>query len=176
MSPEPRWTSRFLSLQLGVEALCCSACNIRKARSLNATFEKFGWPRTRIAESEEWAVLLRPDQPALGSLVLACKQPVKAFSYVDAKGFADLGQMVQRIETLLTSFVSYEKINYLMLMMVDPDVHFHVIPRYEGDRSFGGIEISDAGWPGPPALGTARTLTEPQIDAMVAHLVAQWPQ
>jgi diadenosine tetraphosphate (Ap4A) HIT family hydrolase len=41
------------------------------------------------------------------------------------------------------------KINYLMLMMVDPHVHFHVLPRYEGDRSHGGIEVVDAGWPGP---------------------------
>ena len=42
-----------------------------------------------------------------------------------------------------------------MLMMVDPHVHFHVIPRYEGSRTAAGLTIADAGWPGQPDLGSA---------------------
>ena len=48
-----------------------------------------------------------------------------------------------------------ERINYLMLMMVDPHVHFHVIPRYSGSREWGGLEFADQGWPGPPDLKSA---------------------
>jgi hypothetical protein len=59
------------------------------------------------------------------------------------------------IEAALTRSVDYAKINYLMLMMVDPHVHFHVIPRYEGERSAAGLTITDAGWPGQPDLGSA---------------------
>ena len=40
------------------------------------------------------------------------------------------------IEATLQPTIGYERINYLMLMMVDPHVHFHVFPRYEGARSF----------------------------------------
>lgn len=143
---------------------------------MNATFEKFGWPQSMIAETEHWAVLVRPDQPTLGSLVLACKQPVQAFGDVDAAGHADLGEAVAAIEAMLGSAMAYEKINYLMLMMVDPDVHFHVIPRYDGTRRHGALEIADAGWPGPPALGQAHSLDDAGLSAMVEHLRAFWPR
>jgi diadenosine tetraphosphate (Ap4A) HIT family hydrolase len=51
--------------------------------------------------------------------------------------------------------VAYERINYLMLMMVDPDVHFHVLPRYSQQRELAGQLFPDTGWPGPPALEPA---------------------
>ncbi|MFV0474701.1 MAG: HIT family protein [Pikeienuella sp.] len=141
----------------------------------NATFAKFGWPATRIAELEHWGVMLRPDQPTLGSLVLACKQNVTAFGDVDAAGHAELGRAVRAVETMLKAAVGYEKLNYLMLMMVDPDVHFHVIPRYQGVKSFEGLEIADQGWPGPPALGAFQTPEAGRAAALVAHLRANWP-
>src|SRR3546814_10708518 len=59
------------------------------------------------------------------------------------------------IEAALRQAVDYSKINYLMLMMVDPHVHFHVIPRYEGQREAKGLSIEDKGWPNAPALGDA---------------------
>jgi len=55
-------------------------------------------------------------------------------------GMATLGE----IESALGSFVQYQKLNYLMLMMVDPQVHFHVIPRYEGSRALPPIPASSA--------------------------------
>lgn len=140
----------------------------------NATFAKFGWPHTKIAELEHWGVMLRPDQPTLGALVLACKQPVEAFGDVDAAGHAEMGRAVKAIERMLRAAVGYEKLNYLMLMMVDPDVHFHVLPRYEGAKAFEGLEIEDAGWPGPPALGAFKTPDEAQAAALIAHLSAHW--
>ncbi|MEM8793213.1 MAG: HIT family protein [Pseudomonadota bacterium] len=141
---------------------------------MNPTFEKFGWPHTKIVELDHWAALLRPEQPTVGSLVLACKQPVKAFAEVDAAGFAELQHAVAGIEALLKGAISYEKINYLMLMMVDPDVHFHVIPRYQGTRTLLDIEVEDTGWPGPPVLAGARALTRPEMDALVADLSGRW--
>src|SRR3546814_10022215 len=53
---------------------------------------------------------------------------------------------------------------------VDPDVHFHVIPRYSILRIFEEIEFNDAGWPGPPALAEAVALTDAQLDALTTHL------
>jgi diadenosine tetraphosphate (Ap4A) HIT family hydrolase len=121
----------------------------------NATELKFGDPATRVAQSAYWTVLLRPRQPTLGSLVLVCREDVRAFSAVSAAAFADLQHVVRRIEACLHEVVAYERINYLMLMMVDPDVHFHVIPRYSTPREFDGQQFADAGWPGPPALEPA---------------------
>jgi diadenosine tetraphosphate (Ap4A) HIT family hydrolase len=121
----------------------------------NATELKFGDPDTRVAQSEYWTVLLRPRQPTLGALVLICREKVTAFSAVSPAAFADLQQVVQRVEGCLRQVVAYERINYLMLMMVDPDVHFHVIPRYAAPRELGGQFFPDAAWPGPPALEPA---------------------
>ena len=124
----------------------------------NATEAKFGDPVTRIAQTDCWTVLLRPKQPTFGSLVLICREPVQAFAEVSAQGYAELREMVGKVEATLRGLVAYERINYLMLMMVDPDVHFHVIPRYDGNRTFGALSFADAGWPGPPALEPAVAL------------------
>jgi diadenosine tetraphosphate (Ap4A) HIT family hydrolase len=62
-----------------------------------------------------------------------------------------------------------------MLMMVDPHVHFHVIPRYEGEREFDGVSVTDAGWAGPPALGQAVALNADQIEALSGWLKGLWP-
>ncbi len=114
--------------------------------------------------------MVRPGQPVLGALVLACKQPVTAFSDIDQDGFRDLQKATKAIETMLKAAVDYEKINYLMLMMVDPHVHFHVLPRYSGTRTWQGIEINDDGWPGQPDLGKAVKLTLEQQTDMVTFL------
>ena len=142
---------------------------------MNETFEKFGWPGTRIAETGHWGVMLRPEQPTLGALVLGCKEPATAFSAVSAAGFADLARAVAGIEAMLAATIAPDKINYLMLMMVDPDVHFHVVPRYAGRRDAAGVALGDPGWPGPPALGEARALTAAEREALVAHLAEHWP-
>ncbi|MFB0872385.1 MULTISPECIES: HIT family protein [unclassified Sphingobium] len=122
---------------------------------MNATIEKFGWPATLVAEFDHWLVLLRPAQPTLGSLVLAARSDATAFGDLPATAHAELKTVTAMIEAALREAVDYAKINYLMLMMVDPHVHFHVIPRYEGARSGGGVTVPDAGWPGQPDLGAA---------------------
>lgn len=140
------------------------------------TMLKFGYPRTLVADTPSWLVLLRPQQPTLGSLVLLCKEPVSAFGQASPAAFAALQPVVAGIERLLAGVVAYQKINYLMLMMVDPDVHFHVIPRYEGSRSWQGLDMADAGWPGPPALGQAATLDAAAQSALTAELAARWTE
>ncbi len=142
---------------------------------MNETIRRFGYPATLIAEYARWVVLLRPAQPTLGSLILAAKGEATAFSDLDADTFAELQQAVQDIERVLAEAVVYAKINYLMLMMVDPHVHFHVVPRYEGERSACGVTVSDAGWPKVPALSDAVALDAAQIDALVDWLKRLWP-
>ncbi|MDR7153711.1 diadenosine tetraphosphate (Ap4A) HIT family hydrolase [Sphingobium xenophagum] len=122
---------------------------------MNETIKKFGWPASLIAEFAHWVVLLRPAQPTLGSLVLAAKSDATAFGDLPAEAHAELKIVTGAIEAALQAAVGYQKINYLMLMMVDPYVHFHVLPRYEGERSGGGMTVRDAGWPGQPDLGAA---------------------
>jgi len=137
---------------------------------MNQTIAKFGHPATLIAEYDHWIVLLRPAQPTLGALVLAAKSDAIAFGDLPAAAHAELKVATAAIEGALTQAVGYAKINYLMLMMVDPHVHFHVLPRYEGERSGAGLTVADAGWPAQPDLGQAVKLDEAQIAALAGWL------
>ena len=118
----------------------------------NPTMRKFGYPGTLVREFEHWVVLVRPAQVTLGSLVLAAKSDATAYSGLPDEAFAEQAVAVRAIESALRQFCSYERINYLMLMMVDPQVHFHVIPRYSGSREWEGLDFPDKGWPGTPKL------------------------
>ncbi|MFZ9396699.1 MAG: HIT family protein [Erythrobacter sp.] len=137
---------------------------------MNPTIEKFGYPATLLHEGEHWVILLRPAQPTLGSLVLAAKSDATEFSKLPLAAFAELAGLTRTIEAALRAFVQYERINYLMLMMVDPHVHFHVIPRYQGSREWQGLEFPDAGWPKLPELGQAVALQPQQIASLVNAL------
>ena len=142
---------------------------------MNETIRRFGHPATLVAEYDHWVVLLRPAQPTLGSLILAAKSEATAFAQLDGAAFAELQRAVQDLEACLRAAVRFEKINYLMLMMVDPHVHLHVLPRYEGERSACGVTVTDAGWPKVPALGEAVTLEPAQVEALVGWLRSVWP-
>jgi diadenosine tetraphosphate (Ap4A) HIT family hydrolase len=140
----------------------------------NPTALKFGFPRTKVAETDHWLVLVRPQQPTFGSLVLVCKEQVQSFSDVSVEGFADLKAVISSVEALLGDLVGYARINYLMLMMVDRDVHFHVIPRYEGAREHEGRSYPDAGWPGAPALSSTVELDEDAAAEFASALAQRW--
>jgi len=137
---------------------------------MNDTIAKFGHPATLVAEYDHWVVLLRPAQPTLGALVLAAKSDATAFGDLPAEAHAELKVATAAIEAALGRAVGYAKINYLMLMMVDPHVHFHVLPRYEGERSAAGLTVADAGWPAQPDLGQAVKLDDAQIAALTGWL------
>lgn len=142
---------------------------------MNDTIRRFGYPATLVAEYDHWIVLLRPTQPTLGSLVLAAKSDATAFADLEPAAYAELANVSRDIETALRAAVDHTKLNYLMLMMVDPHVHSHVIPRYEGTRSFEDRAFPDAGWPKLPALGEAVELDAAGIAAVSAWLKGFWP-
>lgn len=137
---------------------------------MNDTIVKFGWPASLVAQFDHWVVLLRPAQPTLGALVLAAKSDAAAFGDLPAAAHAELAVVTRAIEKALRAAVQYERINYLLLMMVDKQVHFHVLPRYEGERSAHGVTIADANWPVQPDLFQAVKLDEDQIATLVAWL------
>jgi len=141
---------------------------------MNQTIEKFGYPETMIKEFEHWVVLLRPAQVTLGSLVLAAKSDATAYGDLPREAFTEQAEVVAAVESALRSFTRYERINYLMLMMVDPNVHFHGIPRYSQPRDWNGVEFADAGWPGPPQLGTSIALSSEDIRNLTAELQANF--
>jgi diadenosine tetraphosphate (Ap4A) HIT family hydrolase len=141
---------------------------------MNATIAKFGYPSSLLHEYRSWVVLLRPSQPTLGSLVLACKDDATSLGAVSAEAYAELGTAARDLERAVRAALNCQKFNYLALMMVDPHVHFHVIPRYSEPREFEGTTYQDAAWPKPPDVTSALALTQAQMAALHARLRAAW--
>ena len=101
---------------------------------MNNTIEKFGYPATLVREYAHWVLLVRPAQVTAGSLILAAKSDATAYGALPPAAFTEQGVIIAELEQKLRKTVKMDKINYLMLMMVDPHVHFHIFPRYRGDR------------------------------------------
>jgi len=140
----------------------------------NQTAVRFGYPDTIVREYEHWLVLLREAQATLGSLILCAKADVTEFSALSREAFFEMGAVVKDIEKALKAAFDYDKINYMMLMMVDPNVHFHVIPRYAKPRSACGLTLPDPGWPALPQLGNALEVSPAERDALIAHISGCW--
>lgn len=140
----------------------------------NGTMRKFGAPQSIIRQYKHWSVLLRPAQATLGAMVLVAHEPAHAFSELSPESFTELHQVTTHIEAALAKAFNNDKLNYLMLMMVDPDVHFHVIPRYAGTKQFGGIEFIDAGWPAVPNLGHVNKTDATTNQLIMDQLTSCW--
>ncbi|GGM01467.1 HIT family protein [Pseudomonas asuensis] len=143
--------------------------------ALNATMKKFGAPGSVIRDYQYWSVQLRPQQVTLGSLVLIAKEEATAFAELSPAAFTELKTVTTDIESTLKGVFNYSKLNYLMLMMVDPHVHFHVIPRYNSPRTWADQEFSDSAWPGPPQLSSSIELQEVDSVNLRDELMRCWP-
>ncbi len=119
---------------------------------LDSFKRKFRLDELCIYENEYWTWSLRPMQPTLGAGVLSLKRYAESFSHITEEEGKNLVAIVKLIEERLKQAFDYDKINYLMLMMVDPHLHFHIIPRYSEVMEFEGISLPDKAWPGPPSL------------------------
>jgi diadenosine tetraphosphate (Ap4A) HIT family hydrolase len=115
--------------------------------------EKFKIAELSIIQTNYWTWSVRPIQCTLGAGVISLNRHCRAFSQLDDLEYSDLGLMIQIVENTISTIFASDKINYLMLMMVDEHVHFHMIPRYKEGRQFGGLAWNDNGWPSLPNLG-----------------------
>ena len=112
----------------------------------------FNYDELLIKEYKHWYLLLRSNQTTIGSMVLIEKNFHTKFSDISSESFAEFGKIIKEIELTLKTLFRYDKINYLMLMMRDKEVHFHVIPRYSKEVTYKSITFHDLGWPGQPNL------------------------
>lgn len=141
----------------------------------NETMLKFNYPGSLIREYDHWAVLLRPAQVTIGSLVLASREEAQRFPDLSPEGIAELRTVAGELESALARAFGYDKINYLMLMMVDRHVHYHVIPRYGTPVRFAGCYYPDEYWPGPPDVTRAIDLADDILGAIHERIAQSWP-
>jgi diadenosine tetraphosphate (Ap4A) HIT family hydrolase len=119
---------------------------------LTAFRHKFRLEELNLLDTAHWTWSVRPAQPTLGATVLSLRRYAASFADVTSDEMVDLASAVAAVERATRGAFGYDKINYLMLMMVDPHVHFHVLPRYAAVQRFADLDWEDRGWPAAPSL------------------------
>jgi diadenosine tetraphosphate (Ap4A) HIT family hydrolase len=142
---------------------------------MNETIDKFGYPDTVLGDYVHWVVLLRPGQITAGCMVLACKEEAERLPDVSAAAYGELPRVTGDLEAALSASFAPQKMNYILLMMVDKYVHWHVIPRYDSPRELNGVTYEDAGWPRTPVLTDATALSDAQFTELRDLMRANWP-
>jgi diadenosine tetraphosphate (Ap4A) HIT family hydrolase len=139
-------------------------------KSAEALIEKFSISANVIHEDEYWTVSLRPRQPTIGSLIVSLKRDCTSLGELTTNEAISLGVTFRVVNATLTESFSANKINYLCLMMMDPQVHFHVIPRYADVIRIGGGDFADKFWPGPPDIQFDLSLDSPKYKEILEKL------
>ena len=104
---------------------------------MNPTLQKFNYP---------------PWELTPGCLIIEKKSDATALSQLDPEAFLEFGRVCRDAEGVLARAFQYDKVNYVSLTITDPNVHFHVIPRYSSARVFHGSEFIDTGRSKPPDM------------------------
>ncbi len=115
-------------------------------------YEKFKIKDLKVFDFNYWLLSVRPQQPTLGSMLISLKRPCNNLGLLLKEEAQELSSVFFKTERLLKAVFKYDKINYLCLMMVDNQVHFHVIPRYLSSVKFNNKNYTDVAWPGPPDI------------------------
>ncbi|MDR1009234.1 MAG: HIT family protein [Rickettsiales bacterium] len=139
-----------------------------------ATAEKFRIGELCLKKYKYWWVLLRVSQATLGSLVLINTTGRTDFGDLTEEEAAELAPITKEIEAVLRRVFSFDKINYLMLRMKDPEVHFHIIPRYSSLRTFNGREFLDKNWPVlGDSLNNSIPMSEEELMGLYSYLAKE---
>ena len=115
--------------------------------------EKFNKHKNHIFEYQSWLLLYRDKQVTPGSMVLIyCEKDEDSLGGISSQAFSYLPKFINAIEESMRKIYEAEKFNYLALMMVDSQPHFHIFPRYSKPVKFEGKEYLDMDWPLPVSI------------------------
>ena len=110
-----------------------------------------------VHESDHWALSVRPEQMTLGAMVLSSRSGKLHFAELTDEEQLDMGRQLAVSERLAKEVLGAVRINAVCLMMKDPIVHFHLLPRFDQNVPRYGVDWEDTFWPGPPVFGPAPT-------------------
>ena len=132
---------------------------------------KFRLDRLTLWQGGGWVLSLRPEQITLGSMVLSVESGARNLADLGPDEAIGMGRGFALAEGLAREVLGAVRINILCLMMQDPIVHFHILPRHDRTARRHGRDWSDGDWPGPPLIRPAPTDAE-VLEALAAELRA----
>ena len=136
--------------------------------------EKFRLDDLTVHESDDWTLSVRPGQPVLGSLVLSSRHLALDLSEVPPAAGGGLLGLLAQAETAARRHFGAVRLNVLCLMMQDPLVHFHLLPRYGAPIEFAGTSWADSGWPGPPNLADNQATEAGLTEILGVYAALEW--
>lgn len=124
---------------------------------MHAFSEAFALDTLSVHYSDSWVVSVRPAQVTLGCLVVSARREVTDLANLTLEEGADMAQALGLAAKIGKQVFGADKINALCLMMKDPLVHFHIIPRYAAPVEHFGQVWEDCDWPLPSNLAVEPT-------------------
>lgn len=84
----------------------------------------------------------------MGSVIIMAKglEVVSLGSLIN-EVWSEFRVVCRDVELWLSITSGAEKFNYLGLMMVEPEVHFHITPRYSQPVRFARVTLNNFDWP-----------------------------
>ena len=120
---------------------------------INDILEKFNENQNFIYKLNDWKLLYRENQVTFGSMVIIyCGDDCDSLSKVSKKSFSDLPEFINIIEKIMRDTYDANKFNYMALMMIDSQPHFHVFPRFAKSVNFCNKKYNDNFYPKPVVI------------------------
>lgn len=141
---------------------------------MNVTLKRFGYPASIVKEFEHWVVLIRPVQTTPLNCIVAARAEVTSLGGLTPSAGAELPLVMGSFESTVKRIAPAVKFNYLALMMVDPNPHFHAIPRYAAPLKLDGRSYGDIAYPKPPDVLQGLEIDSATLERWRALLAAHW--
>ena len=131
-------------------------------------------PGTVIREGPLWRVAVNRNQDLPGKVVLVLRREAGDVLEVTGEEWASFTDELRRVRAAVDALFQPDAWNHAFLMNLDPQVHCHVVPRYAGERRWGGLVFTD------PHFGSVfgpeqRLLPAPQLAALRDEIRARLP-
>ena len=103
-----------------------------------------------VYETDYWQIYLAPSQRYLGTCVIALKRHVEKLREVNKGEWVDFSEIVEKLELALNKSFQPTLFNWSCFMNSayrinppNPEVHWHLIPRYNRKVNFEGVIFDD---------------------------------
>jgi diadenosine tetraphosphate (Ap4A) HIT family hydrolase len=96
----------------------------------NITIGRYVTEKNLIKKYDNWVLALRPNQITCYSMMLFADSDSEKISDLNSNTLKDLGVIFADVERCIRLISAPLKFNYYSLMLTDPNVHFHIFPRF----------------------------------------------
>jgi diadenosine tetraphosphate (Ap4A) HIT family hydrolase len=100
-------------------------------------------PETMILTGPLWTLAVNRNQNLIGKTMLVANRHVESVTALHQEEWLDLHHQISRVTAALDQLFQPEQYNHAFLMNADAQVHLHVVPRYQAERTWNGHTFTD---------------------------------